>query len=130
MPAYKDKKINLWYVKFRYKNWKDEVKWMTKRGFSTKREALQWEHDFQLKRAGDIAMPFKDFVILYEGAIRPRLKESTWETKIAIIETKILPYFGEKKVCDIKTTDIVQWQNELRTYHDNNGHVEKSIRTT
>ena len=68
-------------------------------------------------------MQFKDFTILYERDIRPRLKESTWETKIAVIETKILPYFGEKKVCDIKTTDIVQWQNELLMYRADNGQA-------
>lgn len=123
MPAYKDRKINSWYVKFRIKNWKDEVKWITKRGFATKREALRWEHDYQLRQAGDITMQFKDFTILYEKDIRPRLKESTWETKIAIIETKILPYFGEKKLSDIKTTDIVQWQNDLLTYRDDDGNT-------
>ena len=30
MPAYKDDERNTWFVKFQYKNWKDEKKWITK----------------------------------------------------------------------------------------------------
>lgn len=118
MPAYKDSKTNTWYVKFRYKNWKDETKWITKRGFSTKRDALQWEKEYVLHKAGDLSMTFAEFVKRYKDDMRPRLKESTWDTKTDIIATKLLPFFGEKKVCEIKTSDIVQWQNELLKYRD------------
>ena len=54
MPAYKDAERNTWYVKFQYKNWKDERKWVTKRGFKTKRDALQWEREFHLQQQGSI----------------------------------------------------------------------------
>lgn len=46
MPAYKDKETNIWYVKFNYKNWKGETKFTTKRGFSTKREATDYENEY------------------------------------------------------------------------------------
>lgn len=42
MPVYKDKN-DKWYVKVFYKNWKNEYKWTTKRGFKTKKEAVAWE---------------------------------------------------------------------------------------
>ena len=29
------------------------------------------------------------------------------------MELKILPYFGEKRICDIKAADIRKWQNDL-----------------
>ena len=40
MSAYKDQKTGKWYVFFYYRNWKGENKGKTKRGFATKREAL------------------------------------------------------------------------------------------
>ena len=62
MPAYKDKKTNTWYVKFNYKNWKGETKFTTKRGFSTKREATDYENEYKLHIAGSLDMTFKDFI--------------------------------------------------------------------
>ena len=41
MSAYKDLDRDTWYVKFRYKNWMGETKWITKRGFQIKRDAQQ-----------------------------------------------------------------------------------------
>ena len=52
MPAYKDKKGNSWYAKFNYKNWKGETKFTTKRGFPTKRAAVEYEREFKLHIAG------------------------------------------------------------------------------
>ena len=65
MPAYKDKKTNKWYAKFNYKNWKGETKFTTKRGFSTKREAVEYESEFKLHIAGDLDMNFEEFVKVY-----------------------------------------------------------------
>ena len=42
-----------------------------------------------------------------------RLREHTMRTKKYIIELKILPYFGQKRINDIKAADIRNWQNEL-----------------
>lgn len=120
MSAYKDKEHDTWYIKCRYKNWKDENKWLTKRGFKTRRDALQWERDFLVQRAGDMNMTFDDFLAIYEKDMRVRLKESTWATKENIIRKKLAPYFGEKPLCEIKASDIVQWQNELLRYRDEN----------
>lgn len=121
MPAYKDPKLGTWYVKFRYKDWNGDIKWMTKRSFPTKREATQWEWDFKLQKSGDISMKFADLITNYEESIRPRIKESTWETKSNIIESKILPYFCDKRTCDIKALDVLHWQNELLKYRDSSG---------
>ena len=71
MPAYKDDERGTWFVKFQYKNWKDEKKWVTKRGFKTKREALQWEKEYRLKQQGSIEMSFEDFVNVYREDRRP-----------------------------------------------------------
>lgn len=118
MPVYKDEKRNTWFIKTRYKSWKNEVKWLTKRGFQTKREALAWERAFLEQQAGDVEMRFGNFVELYERDRRPRLKLSTWMTKEHIIETKILPYFRDFRLCDITAAEIVNWQNGLLTHRD------------
>lgn len=118
MSAYKDDKKNTWYVKFRYKDWTDENKWVTKRGFSTKREAIQWERDFLVQKTGSLDMSFAEFVKLYLNDREPRLKESTFSMKENIINTKILPYFGRKPLRDINSSDIIKWQNTLLNYRD------------
>lgn len=60
-------------------------------------------------------MSFKAFVEVYRRDRNPRLKESTQAMKEQIVDTKLIPYFGNKKLGDISTTDIIQWQNELLT---------------
>ena len=58
MPAYKDAKKNTWYAKFQYKDWRGETKYITKRGFPTKREAVEFESNFKLHIAGNMDMTF------------------------------------------------------------------------
>jgi len=118
MSAYKDSSKNTWYVKFRCKDWTNHVKWITKRGFNTKRNALQWETDYLAQQAGNLDMSFEDFIQIYKKDKQPRLKESTWATKENIVDTKILPYFKEKRLCDVSPSDIVQWQNNLLKYRN------------
>ena len=45
MPAYKNKENGSWYVSAYYKNWKGEQTRKVKRGFATKRDALEWERN-------------------------------------------------------------------------------------
>lgn len=118
MPAYKNKKDNSWYVKFNYKNWKGETKYTTKRGFSTKREALNYEFQFKDRISGNLNMLFSEFVKIYREEHYPRIRESTASVKDYIINNKILPYFANFKINDISVQDIMKWQNELITFKD------------
>ena len=118
MPAYKEKDRNTWTVKFKHKNWSGKIKWVTKRGFATKREALQYERDFLARKSGDLDMSFADFVQVYREERGARIKESTLSMKDNIIDTKLIPYFGEKCMREITSKDIMLWQNELLTYRD------------
>lgn len=58
-------------------------------------------------------MKFEDFWKMYCADMETRLREHTMRTKKYIVELKILPYFGNKRVNDITAADIRQWQNEL-----------------
>lgn len=118
MPAYKNKESGKWYVVTQYTDWTGARKQKCKRGFDTRREALEWEQKFQQQSAGDLDMSFEAFVEIYTTDLKARLKESTWQTKEHIIQTKIVPYFGKRKINEITTKDVIAWQNELLAYRD------------
>lgn len=118
MPVFKDEKRGTWYVMAWYRDWTGERKQKCKRGFPTKREAQDWERSFQMQTTADMDMTFEAFVELYTKDVRPRLKENTWLTKENIIQKKILPYFGKRKISEITTKDVIAWQNELLAYRD------------
>ena len=69
----------------------------------------------------DMKMKFKDFCEVYKRDITPRIKLSTLRIKSNIIETKIIPYFGDKSMCAIRVSDVLGWQNILIGMLDKNG---------
>ncbi len=121
MAVYKDNAAGTWRVIYRFTNWKGERKQTQKRGFATKREALAWEHEAMLKQGAKLDMTFASFFEIYEADKKQRVKESTWESKSHVIRTKILPYFGNRKIAEIEAKDIIAWQNELMAYRDEKG---------
>ena len=66
-------------------------------------------------------MKFKSFVELYTADMRTRLKENTWATKEHIIRTKLIPYFGNLKMCRITPQQVISWQNEMLNHKDEQG---------
>ena len=103
---------------FRYTDFTGERKQTQKRGFQTKREAQAWEREQLLKQASKLDMTFASFYEIYAEDKKARLKESTWESKSHMIEKKILPYSGKRKIADIEAKDVIAWQNELLAYRD------------
>ena len=121
MPAYKDSKQGTWYASFYFENWQGVKQKKLKRGFATKKDALAWEREFLLQQAADLTMTFEAFVEIYITDKKKRLRENTWSVKEHIIQTKILPYFKEKRLSEIKPRDVIAWQNEMLNYRDKNG---------
>ena len=121
MAVYKEEKTNTWRAVYRYTDWNGERKQTQKRGFKTKREAQAWEREQLNKTSADLDMTFKSFVDLYTADMKTRLKENTWTTKDHIIRTKLLPYFGRLKMCNITAQQIITWQNEMLNHKDENG---------
>ena len=113
MAVIKNNKTGMWEVRTYHKDLTGERKQKTKRGFAKKSEALEWERNFKLKENQSISMNLKSFVDIYLTNLEPRIKRNTYLTKKHIIETKILPYFGKRKLDDIRTSDVIQWQNEI-----------------
>jgi integrase len=113
MPAYKDEEKGTWYVSFHYNDWTGKNRRKLKRGFKTRREALDFEQHFRLQQAQNLDMTLGDFYKIYEEDLKPKLKLNTWRTKEVIFTKKIVPYFGDKKMNEISPADIIKWQNML-----------------
>lgn len=56
---------------------------------------------------------FENFVEIYFADVENRLRESTIKNKRYVFDLKVTPYFKKKKMCEIKTSDIRAWQNEV-----------------
>ena len=113
MPVYKDEQRGTWYFKCNYRDWQGEIKTKMKRGFATKKEAQKCEREFIEMQSGNMNMKLANFVEVYFNDKGTRLKERSIMTKRTLIETKIIPYFGEKAMNEITAVDIIKWQNLL-----------------
>lgn len=113
MRAKKDPKTGKWYIRFRYTDWQGKRRETMKRGFETKREAEEWLRTFLAEQKADLNITFADFTEMYFKSISPRLRENTLRTKHYIIDLKIMPYFGLKKITEITPANIIAWENEL-----------------
>ena len=115
MPAYKDEKQNTWYCLFYYRDWQGNKKKKQKRGFRTKKEALEWENNYKLTANANMDMTMGAFVEIYFRDKKGELKERSVKNKRYMIEAHILPYFKDRPMNSITPSDIIQWQNEMRT---------------
>ena len=121
MPAYKDKAKGTWYASFYFENWTGKKEKKMKRGFKTKREALEWERTFLQQQTADLDMTFESFVALYAADMKGRIKANTWGTKEHILYKKLVPYFGKRKMSEIHSKEVMAWQSEMLNYRDKNG---------
>ena len=113
MSVYKDKKQGTWYVSFRYVDWTGEKKQKMKRGFRTKKEALNYETEFKRKASADMDMQLESFVEVYFEDKKSELKESSKKNKRHMITAHIIPCFGRRKMNEITPADVIQWQNMI-----------------
>ena len=121
MSVYKDGKTGKWRVIYRFTDYTGERRQTQKRGFETRREAVAWEHEQILKTQASLDMTFGSFCDQYISDVKPRLKQNTWNTKEHILRTKILPYFKNRKLAEIKSRDVVAWQNTMLEELDSKG---------
>lgn len=113
MPVYKDEKTNTWYCKFYFVNWQGEKKQKLKRGFTRQKDAKEFERKFLEQFAKNPDITFETLYNKYIEYITPRVRESTLETRKALIDKHILPYFQKRLITEITPPDIVNWQNEI-----------------
>lgn len=109
----KNEEKGYWEVFFYYKDFTGKRKQKHKRGFRTKKEATTWAEQFIVQQSQNLDMTFQSFWEIYKNDLSHRLKENTIISKEYVVELKILPYFGSRKVAEITAADIRQWQNSL-----------------
>ena len=122
MSVTKDGNTGRWMSQIRVTDWTGKTVHKKKRGFQTKREALQWEQEFIRQATASLGMTFKDFIELYLADMEKRLKPSTVSNKRFLIDLKITPFFGKMPLNEIKPTDVRRWQNGLTSYRDEEGN--------
>lgn len=121
MPVYKDDSNGTYYVQYYYRDARGSKRHKTKRGFSSEVEAAVWESQFKSLHGGAMDMTFSDFVKVYASEVKPRIREHTWITKEYIINDKLVPFFGDMRMCDVRPIDVIRWQNELTEHRDADG---------
>ena len=121
MPAYKyttkDGKVK-WYASFHYVDWMKRNRRKVKRGFSTRKEALDFERAFLDTKKETADILFSSLVENYLADIETRFKPTTMVSKRATIDVRILPFFKDMKLSDISPMAIRNWQNVLLDYRD------------
>ena len=121
MPVYKDDNNGTFYVQCYYRDARGSKRHKTKRGFSSEVEAAVWEGQFKSLNGGAMDMTFSEFVEVYASEVKPRIREHTWITKEYIINDKLVPFFGDMRMCDVRPIDVIRWQNELTEHRDADG---------
>ena len=121
MSVSKDPQRGTYYVQCWYKDWTGKRCKKTKRGFKTKKAATAWEVDFLRQMEGTPDMTLSAFYALYCRDMEKKLRNTTKVNKANMIETKILPYLGEKKLAEITPLDILNCQNAIQDERTSNG---------
>ena len=80
-----------WYVMIRYQDWTGARKQKCKRGFSTRKEAADWELQFKLQKKASVDMTMESFCLWRTDYI------FSFQTLIGLIDPK--RFLFEIKIC-------------------------------
>lgn len=112
--AYREKDTKKWTAQWFETNVMGEKKKRRKRGFETKREALEFERSKKLSNERSMDMRLSDFIEIYFSDKQNELKDRTIKNKRYMMQQHIIPYFGNQMMSEIKASQIIQWQNEIQ----------------
>ena len=115
MAVSKEADKGTWTSQIWVVDWQGKKKHKKKRGFATKKEALEWERSILLTTKSDMSMKLADFVDIYFRDKENELKQRTIRNKKYMIEQHIIPFLGDRAIDSITPSDIIQWQNMIRS---------------
>lgn len=98
MPAYKDKAKGTWYASFYYEDWTGKKVKKMKRGFPTKREALEWERTFLQQQTADLEMTFENFVAVYVADMKGRIDKIETQSQERTIMEAVKNFYWRVKL--------------------------------
>ena len=81
MSVKKKVEKNTWEVQFYFQDHTGINKKKHKRGFRTRKEAIDWMNQIKMHQAGNLNMNFEEFVNLYYEDMGNRLRDSSMATK-------------------------------------------------
>lgn len=113
--AYKEKDTKKWTAQWFETTAKGEKKKRRKRGFDTKRDALDYERQKKLNSKKSMDMKLSEFMEVYFEDKQNDLKERTIKNKRYMMDQHIVPYFGNSMMSEVTASHIIQWQNEMQT---------------
>ncbi len=120
----------MYRVDYSYRSPEDGKRHRTcKRGFKLQKDATRWQREelpkviqrLTLGHNPDEAMTMSELVQEYMEFTKIRRRASTADIKDNIFQTKILPFFGKKKIYNITKNDVREWQDQLMTETKSNG---------
>ena len=94
--AYREKDTKKWTAQWFETNVMGEKKKRRKRGFETKREALEFERSKKLSNERSMDMKLSDFIEIYFSDKQNDLKDRTIKNKRYMMQQHIVPW-GMKK---------------------------------
>lgn len=121
MPSYQqNKQSKLWSVRFRETSPDGRIIQKRLSGFKTKKSAIYGYEDYMLSKGAintqsenqSDDLTFDKLLEYYFKYQQPRVKPSSFYETQRKIQNKILPYFADKKMSEIKPLDILNWENE------------------
>lgn len=112
MPATKAKN-GTWTSRFYITDHNGERFQTYKRGFKTKKSALEYEMKMLTSPDINITSSFTDMCNLYLDDISCRVKATTANLRRVVLTQRIIPYFKNCKLSEITPSDIRTFQNLL-----------------
>lgn len=115
MPTYKTihNGVTSYYCKFYYTDWQGQRRQKKKEGFAKSGEAKQWERDFLNKAAGTANMTFANLAANYLEDCKTRLKPTTYQNKVYMLDNRFTPLLGKLPIKEITPIAIRKWQNKI-----------------
>lgn len=114
--AYREKDTKKWTAQWFETNVMGEKKKRRKRGFETKREALEFERSKKLSNERSMDMRLSDFIEIYFSDKQNELKDRTIKNKRYMMQQHIIPYFGNQMMSEIKASQIMQDKKNINKW--------------
>lgn len=114
MPVYQDKKTKKWL----FRTYADDIygnhKQFERKGFATKKEAINAEISFKLADRSEISnMTFYELWLKYIEYKKLQLKSQSLRSVKSRFTNYILPYFKDYKLNKINSSIYIKWQIEI-----------------